>query len=360
VTPAQIRRIAILGSTGSIGRQAIDVVRDHPGLQVVGLCAGSDAEGVARQASELKIGRYGVGTEYSLELARLPEADVVLNAIVGVAGLRASVATLEAGKVLALANKESLVAGGELCLAAARRGGGTVVPVDSEHAAIARCLGGEPAQRIVLTASGGPFLRREDLSRVTVRDALQHPTWSMGPKITVDSATMMNKGLEVIEAHHLFGLPYERIDVVVHPQSLVHGIVHLEDGSCLMHAAAPDMRIPIQSALSDDRLLPVVEAIDFAAVQSLDFEALDATRFPAPGLARAAGERGATFPAALNGANEEAAAAFLAGDLAFTEITKVVEDVVDGHEPDDAGNLEAVLRVDRWARAEARELIRTR
>ncbi len=348
-------RVVILGSTGSIGRQALEVVASHPdSFEVVGVVANTNVDLLREQAGRFSVDATGLGGDDAVEMARREDADVVLNAIVGAAGLRASVAALEAGKSLALANKESLVAGGRVCLEAARRGGGRIVPVDSEHAAIAHCLqGARPAdvKRIVLTASGGPFKNRRDLSRVTPVEALAHPTWEMGPKVTVDSATLMNKGLEVIEAHFLFGFDFGRIDVVVHPQSLVHGIVEFVDGSCLMQAAPHDMRIPIQAALAGGERLPVsASGLDFEQTGSIDFEPVDHGRFPALGLARAAGERGEGRPAALNAANEVAVQGFLEGRISFTDITPVVESTLAAHDPVDDSSLEAVLEVDSWAR----------
>ena len=354
--------MVVLGSTGSIGRQAIEVARRHPDLlSVVGLVAGSDREGLAEQAQSLRVDATGLGPEAAVRLAALDDADVVLNAVVGAAGLRASVAALEAGKVLALANKESLVAGGEVCIAAASRGGGAIVPVDSEHSAIAQCLEGRPGatvERILLTASGGPFRERPDLSKVTPSEALAHPTWRMGPKITVDSATLMNKGLEVIEAHFLFGLPYERIEVVVHPQSIVHGIVELVDSSVLLQAAPTDMRIPIQAALLWPQRAPSpAEPLDFKELRALTFAPVDDRRFPLVGLAYEAGRMARSYPAALNAANEEAVRAFLDDAIAFTEIGEVVERVMEAHDPVDVSELDAVLEVDRRARMQARRVM---
>jgi 1-deoxy-D-xylulose-5-phosphate reductoisomerase len=350
--------VVVLGSTGSVGTQALDVMASHPDLfEVVGLAAGSDRDGVERQAASASVADRGVGEDVALRLATKPEADIVLNAIVGVAGLRASVAALEAGKVLALANKESLVAGGQACLAAARRGGGTIRPVDSEHAAVAQCLEGRDRasiRRIVLTASGGPFRTRRSLDGVTVDDALAHPTWSMGPKITIDCATLMNKGLEVIEAYYLFGLPYDAIDVLVHPQSVVHGIVELVDGSMLAQAAVADMRIPIQAALAaPERLTTDYGRVDFANTGALTFERVDDGRFPAVALAYEAGTRGDSYPAALNAANEVAVHAFLSGRIGFTNIVAIVRDVLDHHDPTPVDDVDAVLEVDRRARAAA-------
>ena len=356
-----LRRVVILGSTGSIGRQALDVVRAHPDrFEVIGLVAGADGDLLERQAAELGVGRTGLGADAAIEMASLDDADVVLNAIVGVAGLRASVAALGAGKTLALANKESLVAGGEACLAAAGAGGGRIIPVDSEHAALAQCLAGrdgDDVRRLVLTASGGPFRTRADLSGVTKDEALAHPTWSMGPKITIDSATLMNKGLEVIEAHHLFGFAYDDIDVLVHPQSVVHGIVELRDGSMIMHAAPPDMRIPIASALADEVLASEWDALDLTKISQLDFEPLDRAKWRAVDLAYEAGRKGRSYPAALNAANEVAVRAFLDERIAFTDIISIVEEVAAAHVPRDAATVEAVLAADEDARAHARRVI---
>lgn len=351
-------RVVVLGSTGSIGRQAIDVIRSYPDrFTVVGLVAGSDAKTLEQQATALDVGRTGLGREAAVAMAGLDDADVVLNAVVGAAGLEASVTALRAGKRLALANKESLVAGGEVCLAAADEGGGSIVPVDSEHAAIAQCLEAAvpgTVEGISLTASGGPFRERPDLSDVTVSEALQHPTWTMGPKITIDSATLMNKGLEVLEAHYLFGFGFDQIRTVVHPQSLIHGMVHLRDGSTLMQAATADMRIPIASALSyPDRLGTGYERIDLTAAGTLEFLEPDVERFPALGLAYTAGRAGASYPAALNAANEVAVEAFLQGRISFTAIADTVAAVLDAHESRDVSVLSSVFEVDAQARASA-------
>lgn len=356
------KRIAILGSTGSIGRQTVEVVRAHPDrFEVVALVAGSDGASLRAQAEELSVSYSGLGEEAALEAATLEDVDIVLNAIVGAAGLKASVAALETGKRLALANKESLVAGGEVCLAAARRGGGVIVPVDSEHVALQQCLEGrDPStvERIVLTASGGPFRDRSDLSNVTREEALAHPTWEMGPKITIDSATLMNKGLEVIEAHFLFGFGYERIDAIVHPQSVVHGIAMLVDGSMILQAGPADMRIPIAAALAaPDRLGEAFERIDPAKLPTLEFHDVDRSRFPALDLAYRAGVTGGTAPAVLNAANEVAVAAFLDDRLGFIHISEVVRLVLDRHDTCDASSLEAVLAADGWARRAAEEAI---
>ena len=357
-----MRRIVILGSTGSIGTQALDVVRANPDrFQVVGLVAGSNEVELQRQAKEFGVRHTGLGVGRAEELATLDEADVVLNAIVGAAGLRASIAALEAGKLLALANKESLVAGGEACLAAVESGGGLTVPVDSEHAAIAQCLQGRGAahvRRIVITASGGPFRERSDLTEVTPDEALRHPTWDMGPKVTIDSATLMNKGLELIEAHFLFGLGYDQLDVLVHPQSLVHGIVEFLDGSMLMQAATTDMRIPIQAALDDpERYDSLAEPLDLISAPDLEFHPVDHKRFPAIAIASVAGRSGRSYPAVLNAANEIAVEAFLGGRIGFTEITQVVEATMAAHDAFDVVEVEAVLEADGWARRHASALV---
>lgn len=357
-------KVVILGSTGSIGRQVLDVIDSHPDLlEVAGLVAGTNENEVARQSAAHGDVPFGLGETAALEMAVLEEADVVLNAIVGAAGLSASIAALEAGKTLALANKESLVAGGELCLAAAEVGGGSLVAVDSEHAAIAQTLEGqdrETVAKIHLTASGGPFRERRDLSTVTPQEALAHPTWSMGPKITIDSATLMNKGLEVIEAHFLFGFDYDQIEVVVHPQSVVHGIAEFVDGSMLMAAGPTDMRIPIQSALVPERSASGIEALDPRGLGGLQFEAVDHDRFPAVRLAYQMGRKGGTFPAAMNAANEVAVEAFLAGRLVFTGIVEVVEEVLSRHQGGDASTLAGVLGADNSARHHAEALIEER
>jgi 1-deoxy-D-xylulose-5-phosphate reductoisomerase len=364
-SPSSRRRVLILGSTGSIGRQAVDVARAHPDrIEVVGLVAGSDEAALTRQADELGVTETGLGSEAAEQAAGTIECDVVLNAVVGAAGLRASVAALGAGRMLALANKESLVAGGDVCLAAAERGGGIIVPVDSEHSAIAQALQGAPretVERIVLTASGGPFRNRRDLGSVTPQEALAHPTWQMGPKITIDSATLMNKGLEVIEAHYLFDLDYDDIDVVVHPQSTVHGIVEFVDGTMLMSAAPTDMHIPIQAALTHpDRVASAGERIDPDKLGSLEFEPLDRERFPAVNLAYAAGRAGGSRPAVMNAANEIAVQAFLDERIPFTAITEIVSAVIEKHPGGGATSLDEVLDADARARTIAGELIETR
>jgi 1-deoxy-D-xylulose-5-phosphate reductoisomerase len=357
-----VKRVAVLGSTGSVGRQTIDVVASNPDrFEIFGLVAGTDRVALKEQAQGLSVARTGLGGDDAEEMARADGVDIVVNAIVGAAGLKASVAALESGKVLALANKESLVAGGEVCLAAARAGGGSIVPIDSEHSAIAQCLEGRDrttVASIVLTASGGPFRERSDLDSVSIADALAHPTWSMGPKITVDSATLMNKGLEVIEAHYLFGFDYGSIEVVVHPQSVVHGVVRFVDETLLMQAAPTDMHVPIKAALTwPERLPEAVAPVDLTVTSALTFEPVDRVRFPALDLAYEAGRRGGTFPAALNAANEEAVGSFLDGRLRFTDIARIAGAVMTEHDSGDPASLTDLIGADAAARRAARAII---
>jgi 1-deoxy-D-xylulose-5-phosphate reductoisomerase len=354
-----MRRIAVLGATGSIGRQALEIIDGHPGLEVCALASGSsDLETVAAERGVQHV-QTGGDTTALLDSAK---PDVVLNAVVGFAGLPATLWALEHGVTLALANKESLVAAGELALAARERGGGLLLPVDSEHSAAHQCLEGrspDTVQSLVLTASGGPFRgrNREELADVTRADALAHPTWQMGPKITIDSATLANKGLELIEAHFLFGLPYERIEVVVHPTSVVHALVRFRDGAALAHLGYPDMRVPISFALTYPERAPTpVEPLDFSAGLTLEFEPPDMETFPMLGLAREAGERGGTYPCAYNAANEVAVAAFLAGRLPFLGIAEVVEETLAAVDGAPAGDLEQLTAAD----AEARQLAERR
>jgi 1-deoxy-D-xylulose-5-phosphate reductoisomerase len=343
-----VRRILIVGSTGSIGTQALDVVERNAELEVVGLAAASSWELLLEQAVAHGVQRVALadpdaaaraaehsqvqvlaGAEGLVELITDTDCDLVLNALVGSAGLGPTVATLGEGIDLALANKESLVVGGELVTALAEATGAQLLPVDSEHSALHQLIAGErpgTVDRLVLTASGGPFRGRTDLDSVTRAEALAHPTWDMGGKISIDSATLMNKGLELIEAHHLFGLPYERIDVVVHPQSIIHAMVHLNDGASLAHLGYPDMRVPISYALNHpDRVDVPVRPLDLVELGALTFEAPDLDSFPCLRLAREAAEAGGTAPCVLNAANEIAVHAFLAGDLSFTGIPRVIE-----------------------------------
>jgi len=389
------RRVVLLGSTGSVGTQAIDVVLHHPDRFVVTALAagGTDVQTLARQAVRLGVEVVGVARpdaeaglraaltsaadEAGVRTSRLPrvvsgpdaatalaagDADVVLNAITGSIGLAPTLATLAAGHTLALANKESLIVGGALVRDAAAVG--QIVPVDSEHSAIAQCLRGgraDEVRRLVLTASGGPFRGRTpaELAEVTPEQALAHPTWSMGPVITTNSATLVNKGLELIEAHLLFGLALDRIDVVVHPQSVVHSMVEFTDGSTLAQASPPDMRLPIALALGwPDRVPGAAPGCDWSAATTWQFLPLDDDAFPAVRLARRVGAAGSTYPAVFNAANEECVEAFLAGRIAFTAIVDTVALVVGEHEAPSGGlTLTAVLRAERWARLRARAIL---
>ncbi|MDT7572760.1 MAG: 1-deoxy-D-xylulose-5-phosphate reductoisomerase [Actinomycetota bacterium] len=391
------REIVLLGSTGSIGTQAIEVVRGAPDrFRVVGLAAGGervdllaaqalelgvDVVAVARataaqdlqlafyaaaQARGFRRGEFAVpkilaGPDAATELAAWP-CDTVLNGMTGSVGLAPTLAALRAGRTLALANKESLVAGGPLVKEAVQRPD-QLVPVDSEHSALAQCLRGgraEEVRRLVLTASGGPFRgrRRDELARVTPEQALAHPTWDMGPVITINSATLVNKGLEVVEAHLLFGTPYDRIDVVVHPQSLVHSMVEFVDGSTLAQASPPDMRLPIGLALGwPDRLPRPAYGLDWTTASTWDFEPLDADAFPAVSLCKHAGERGGTAPAVLNAANEVCVEAFVAGRLPFLGIVDTVAAVLAEDPARERATLADVLEAEEWARARARGMV---
>jgi 1-deoxy-D-xylulose-5-phosphate reductoisomerase len=391
------RDVTVLGSTGSIGRQAIAVAQQNPErLRITGLAAGGgDVAALAEQAlalgvrtvavarataaQDLQLAFYAAASQrgwakgqYSLpeilagpraaeELAARP-ADVVLNGITGSIGLRPTLSALSAGRTVALANKESLIAGGDLVTAAAAPG--QLVPVDSEHSALAQCLRSgvrDEVARLVLTASGGPFRGRsaDDLADVTVDDALAHPTWTMGPVVTINSATLVNKGLELIEAHLLFGVPYRGIDVVVHPQSIVHSMVTFRDGATIAQASPPDMRLPIALALAwPDRLPDVQPAMDWSTASTWEFLPLDEDAFPAVRLARAAGEAGGVRPAIYNAANEEAVAAFVAGRLSFRGIVDLVARTLD--DAPDLGAptcVEDVLAAEKWAREHARGVI---
>ncbi|MGW5358963.1 1-deoxy-D-xylulose-5-phosphate reductoisomerase [Actinopolymorpha pittospori] len=398
-----MREVVLLGSTGSIGTQAIDVVRRNPDrFRVVGLSAGGgQVDLLARQAlslgvevvavaratavqdlqlafyaeakrqgysqGEFRVPKILAGPDAATELATWP-CDIVLNGITGSVGLAPTLAALGAGRILALANKESLIAGGPLVRAAAKPG--QIVPVDSEHSALAQCLRGgreQEVRRLVLTASGGPFRgrAREELTDVTPEQALAHPTWSMGPVVTINSATLVNKGLEVIEAHELFHLPYDRIDVVVHPQSIVHSMVEFTDGSTLAQASPPDMRLPIALALGwPDRVPDAAPSCDWSKASTWEFQPLDEAAFPSVALARAAGERGGAAPAVYNAANEECVAAFVAGRLSFLGIVDTLSVIVGEyarHAGPGAGasslTLAEVLEAESWARARAARTI---
>lgn len=353
-----MRRVLVLGSTGSIGTQALDVIRaNHGRFEVVGLAAGSNRSAVEAQAAEFGVEHVALGAVEAEQLVRDVEADVVLNGITGSVGLGPTLAALETGRTLALANKESLIVGGDLVTALAKPG--QIVPVDSEHSAIAQALrAGDRAEvrRLVLTASGGPFRgrSRESLGEVTPAEALAHPTWDMGRVVTTNSATLVNKGLEVIEAHLLFGVPYGEIDVVVHPQSIVHSMVEFSDGSTIAQASPPDMRLPISLGLDwPHRVAGVGRPLDWSVATSWTFEPLDEAAFPAVRLAKRVGRAGGTFPAVFNAANEQAVDAFHEGRLGFLGILEVVDRVVDRHEAPGALSRESLAEAERWARETA-------
>lgn len=381
-----MKDVVILGSTGTIGLQTLDVIARQPDRwRVLALAAGGSSRLVVEQARRFRPAAVALadpaaaaeaaaalagekvevlaGPDGVASLAAMPEAHVVVAGIAGIAGLVPTYRAVSAGKVVALANKETLVAAGEVVTATARRSGARLIPVDSEHSGVFQCLQGhraEDVRQVVLTASGGPFRgwSRDELAAATVEDALRHPTWRMGPTITVDSATLMNKGLEVIEAHWLFGLPYDRINVLIHPESVVHALVEFRDGSTLAQLSRPDMRLPIQYALGyPERLEAVGEPLDLAALSALHFERPDREAFPCLDLAYQAGRAGGTVPAAMNAAREVAVAAFLAGRLGLLDIPRVIAGVMDKHENASASSLEAVLDVDRRARLTASDLL---
>ena len=376
-----MRRILIVGSTGSIGTQALDVVSRSDSLEVVGLAARSNADLVCQQAEAFGVRRIALADEHAaaraserwtdgqvlsgaeglVSLITDTDCDLVLNALVGSAGLGPTVAALGEGIDLALANKESLVVGGQLVMTLAEATGARILPVDSEHSALFQLIEAEgpgTVEKLVLTASGGPFRGRTDLSGISPEDALAHPTWDMGGKISIDSATLMNKGLEVIEAHHLFGVPYDRIDVVVHPQSIVHSLISLNDGASLAHLGYPDMRVPISLALHHPERADVpVAPLDLAALGSLDFEEPDPSTFACLRLAREAGIAGGTAPCVLNAANEVAVHAFLSGRLPFTGIAEVIERALDATPVAAVGHFGELYRADSEARTRARDLV---
>jgi 1-deoxy-D-xylulose-5-phosphate reductoisomerase len=377
-----VRSILILGSTGSIGVQALDVVERSDELEVAGLAAQSswellidqakgfgvdrialaDEEAAARAAKAWPEGTVLAGAEGLVELITDTRCDLVLNGLVGSAGLGPTIASLGEGIDLALANKESLVVGGELVMALAEATGAQVIPVDSEHSALFQLIGSErpgTVDRLVLTASGGPFRGRsaDELRTVSREDALAHPTWDMGGKITIDSATLMNKGLELIEAHHLFGVPYDHIDVVVHPQSIIHALVHMNDGASLAHLGYPDMRVPISYALHHpDRVDVPVPQLDLVELGQLTFEAPDIDAFPCLRLAREAAEVGGTAPCVLNAANEVAVHAFLAGELPFTGIAQAIERTLEAVPPTSVRHFSDLYAADTEAREAARRV----
>jgi 1-deoxy-D-xylulose-5-phosphate reductoisomerase len=378
------KRVVVLGATGSIGESALKVAHDIPErMEIVGLAANSNAEKLAAAANEIRCGAVCLTDETKVDalrgaleyepkiftgeaglcrIAALAEADMVLIAIVGTGGLRPALAAIEAGKDLAVASKEILVMAGEIVMAAAHQKGLHVLPVDSEHNAIFQCLDGRASdvRRIILTASGGPFREtpRSEFEAITVEQALKHPTWNMGPKITIDSATLFNKGLEMIEAHWLFGVEMPRVEVVVHPQSIVHSMVEFADGSTLAQLSYSDMCFPIQYAVTwPDRVPNSLPPLDFAKVTKLEFSVPRYEDFPALNLARRAGESGGTLPAVMNAANEIAVAAFLERQIGFPFIWQTVERVMDRHANVAHPDLDAILQADQWARAESRRLI---
>ena len=357
-----MQRIIILGSTGSIGTQALDVIKANPTrFEVVGLSAGSNRELLAEQAAAFNVDDTAVGAAEAEQLVRDVDADVVLNGITGSVGLGPTLAALKAGRTLALANKESLIVGGDLVKALAAPG--QIVPVDSEHSAIAQALRSGTAdevRRLVLTASGGPFRGRSraEMTDVTPREALAHPTWDMGLVITTNSATLVNKGLEIIEAHLLFDVPYESIDVVVHPQSLIHSMVEFIDGSTIAQASPPNMRLPISLGLDwPNRVAAVGVPIDWTTPHTWTFEPLDDEAFPAVELAKQVGRAGATYPAVFNASNEQAVLAFHAGRIGYLDIVDTVQRVVDAHETQGELTLESLAEAERWARAAADTII---
>ena len=360
-----MRRVLILGSTGSIGTQALDVIRANPGrFEVVGLAAGANRDLLEAQADEFDVDDTALGLDGAERLVRDVEADVVLNGITGSVGLGPTLAALETGRTLALANKESLIVGGALVTSLAKPG--QIVPVDSEHSAIAQALRSGAAhevRRLVLTASGGPFRGRDraSLADVTPEDALAHPTWDMGRMVTTNSATLVNKGLEVIEAHLLFGVPFDRIDVVVHPQSIVHSMVEFSDGSTIAQASPPDMRLPISLGLDwPNRVAGAGRPLDWTKATSWEFEPLDEQAFPAVRLAKHVGRAAGTYPAVFNAANEQAVDAFHEGALPFLGIVEIVERVVDQHEAPDALTRESLAAAEAWARDAADRAIAKR
>jgi len=379
-------RVALLGATGSIGTSALALAREFRGrIRFVSMGARSNDAALVPAAEEFGVTRIALADpeaagrarrrfrgevlEGETGLARLaedPEADVVVNALVGSAGLGPTVAALQAGRRVALANKESVVLAGELLVAIAKEHGGKILPVDSEHGGLHQCLGEsarDSVRRLILTASGGPFLRRDPVTirEATPQEVLRHPTWSMGERITVDSATLVNKGFEIIEARWLFGIPPEKIEVLIHPQSIVHAMVEFVDGSTVAQLSRPDMRLPLLYALSyPERWASTLPRLDVAALQGLEFEAPDPTRSPGLDLARKALALGGTAPAALNAADEEAVRLFLAGAVGFEDLTRLVDEVLSEHRPAAVTDLAAVWSADRWARARLTDLAASR
>lgn len=360
----QSKKVIVLGSTGSIGTQALEVIAKNPDrFQLVGIAAGSNTELAKAQAASFGLDQSSIayGSEQASQMAMDLDADVVLNGITGSVGLGPTLATLESGKTLALANKESLIVGGELVKAMASAG--QIVPVDSEHSAIAQCLrAGQPKEvaRLILTASGGPFRgwSKQELRDVTPAQALAHPTWVMGRVVTTNSATLVNKGLELIEAHLLFDVEFEKIAITVHPQSIVHSMVEFIDGSTIAQCSPPDMRLPIALGMSwPERTPGAVASLDFSSSQNWQFEPLDEQVFSAVRIARQVGMAGKTYPAVYNASNEQAVEAFHEGRIGFLQITEIIESTIEAHSLDSEMSLEGVLDAERWAREFADGLI---
>ncbi len=383
-----MKKISLLGSTGSIGKSTLEVVAQHPDdFAIVALAAGTNIELLAEQVRRFRPQLVSVGNEaaaaelkrkldtpvdveivYGTEglslVASHPEANFVMTAVVGSVGVAPTLAAIEAGKTIGLANKETLVSAGHIVMQAARERGVTIIPVDSEHSAIFQCLQGERREdiaRIIITASGGSFRNRtrEELEDVTVDQALNHPNWSMGAKITIDSATMMNKGFEVIEAHWLFDLPYEQIDCILHYESIIHSMVEYKDRAVLAQLGTPDMKVPIQYALSYPKRMPLAtEPLDLVKCSTLHFAPMDFERYPLLQLAYECGKRGGTYPAVLNAANEVAVARFLSGEIRFLDIERIAQMVCDAHEGCSSPSLDQILEADEWARRQANLSIR--
>jgi 1-deoxy-D-xylulose-5-phosphate reductoisomerase len=362
-----MKKIIILGSTGSIGTQALEIIEANPDLfSVVGLVGNSNQDLLQAQARKFNVaeGKTVTGADEAVRLIEDTEADVVINGITGSVGLMPTLATLRTGKILALANKESLIVGGKLVTQAAKPG--QIVPVDSEHSALAQCLlSGSKSQvsKLILTASGGPFrgFSKEQLAAVTPAQALKHPTWTMGKVVTTNSATMVNKGLELIEAHLLFDVPFERIEVTVHPQSVVHSMVEFVDGSVIAQCSPPDMKLPIALGMTWPNRMPNISTpVNFTKAHTWTFEPLDEEVFSAVRMAREVGSKGLTYPAVYNAANEQAVEAFHEGRIGFLGILEIIEETLASHKPENELTLDSVLEAERWARAFADELINSK
>lgn len=381
-----MKNIVILGSTGSIGKSTLDVISGFPDkFRVIGLTAGKNISLLMEQVNKFQPDVVAIsdkkayeelrgrlknnypeilyGTKGIISVAEIPDANMVISAIVGSAGLLPTIAAIRAGKTVALANKETLVVAGNIVMSDVRRYGATILPVDSEHSAIFQCISGyksHSVRKIILTASGGPFIDKplEELQNVSPEDALRHPTWNMGKKITIDSATLMNKGLEVIEAHHLFEMPSENIDVLIHPQSIIHSMVEFKDGSCMAQLSMPDMKGPIAYALSfPERLQNIIKPVEWERLSGLTFQKPDDRTFPCLSLAYSALKAGGTLPAALNAANEIAVAAFLDGSIRFNEIPVIIKRAMDSHKLQSDNDISVILEADRLTREEALRLV---